>query len=705
MKTTSPDPATRFVAASRQRTALILIVLGVLLLVPTVWAGVKAFAAPPAAPAETKDEITGLDKKPEPPADPNRAEHIGEALFGGLAALLLLGGGLYTLFRLPPASEAAEEGLARRTILVIGGGLGGLVMLFGLTLFYFWFESVTKWLSEGDRTQAKWVLIPVVVFVVGAALAFVATQPARAEERTDQGLRRLIYAVNLGLTTILLFSILLIGNVFAGFRLPNRLDTTESGFYTLDPKTREYLAKLDTPVTAYALLPEGGSRAIEDGRRLLIAAQDVNPAMFRVKFLSLTTSRDELVRLKGKYPAADLESFGILLTTGTDEGRSAFIRADDLAKQEGGGFGAPAKITFQGEGVLVRELLFLTDTGGKPVIYFTQGNGELDVVQGFNPEAPRQARRPATQLRAAIEKGYAEIRAWEPEPQNPKVPADCAILVVADPRQTLSKETAAAIKAYMTESKGDKDNKKAGKLIVLAGASTTPGGGGVPETGLEDLLAGFNIRMVNKLILGVPTTQFDFAEMACLINPDLVGQNSLARAFEDKPLVLTGCRPVGVNRAGPGGPIQAEMLLVTYQGRPTWLESDMPTDPSAVIQEFRRDPRLMQVKQLAGRNEVRPIGAVASEGQTNRVLVIGNGQSFGDPTRRGERNGLAIEFFVNAVDWLRDRPAAAAVANKTYGEYVPAKTADVFRLYFLPLGLTALAVIGLGAGVWVVRRK
>ena len=139
------------------------------------------------------------------------------------------------------------------------------------------------------------------------------------------------------ISVLLLFAVLLIGNVFASLRVPNRLDTTESGFYTLEDGTRDYLAKLETPVNAYATLPEGGGRAIDDARRLLTAAQEVNPGKFKVKFLSLSLNKDEITRLKGKYPQADLNEYGILLTAGDNEERSAFIRESDLVKQEGGG--------------------------------------------------------------------------------------------------------------------------------------------------------------------------------------------------------------------------------------------------------------------------------------------------------------------------------------------------------------------------------
>jgi hypothetical protein len=617
-------------------------------------------------------------------------------------------GGLWAAFGTRPAADADHVVQARRALLAVGSGLGVLAMLLALALFYLWFESVPKWLNEGETAQAKWVLIPVVVFLAGAGLTFAAVQPARAEERSNQNLRRLVYAVNLGLTAFLLFAVLLIGNVFASLRIPNRLDTTESGFYTLDPKTQEYVAKLDTPVNAYATLPEG-DRVTDDARRLLLAAQEVNPGRFKVRFLSLTANKDEITRLKNKYPQADLNSFGILLTAGENEQRSAFIRADDLLKTEGGGFGAPQKVTFTGESAVVRELLFLTDPGGKPVIYFTQGSGELEVVPSMGPGGPKRSGRTANQLRSVLEKGYAEVKAWEPELTNPKVPDDCNVLVVADPRFALGKDQADAIRKYMTETR--KDGKK-GKLILLAGANPKLEGGGIADTGLEEVLAGLTIRLGNKLIIGRPTREgLNWDEHICIVNPQLAETNSVAQAYQEKGLILTKLRTV--EPAGPpgmGGPINVEPFLFTYPQRFTVLESEMPTDPATAWNDMVEKPQLRTAKQFT--NSPRIVAVVATESSmkrdeppTNRAVVIGCGEFFADPAGRGRASTVPAEFFANVVSWLRDRPAAAAVANKTYGEYVPSKSADTFRLYFLPVGLTVLAVVALGAGVWVVRRK
>ena len=64
-------------------------------------------------------------------------------------------------------------------------------------------------------------------------------QPARAEERNNPTLRRLVYGSNFGLTVLLLFVVLVIANVVVALRVPNKLDTTETGFYSLSDSTKD----------------------------------------------------------------------------------------------------------------------------------------------------------------------------------------------------------------------------------------------------------------------------------------------------------------------------------------------------------------------------------------------------------------------------------------------------------------------------------
>src|SRR6185312_8281308 len=110
-----------------------------------------------------------------------------------------------------------------------------------------------------------------------------AIQPARSEERNNALLRRLVYGANLGLTALLLFIALVVGNVIVSAKVQSELDTTESGFYTLSAGTRELLAKLEQPITAYVILP-GFDRGGNDVRQLVQSAEEASAGKFAARF-------------------------------------------------------------------------------------------------------------------------------------------------------------------------------------------------------------------------------------------------------------------------------------------------------------------------------------------------------------------------------------------------------------------------------------
>ena len=710
------DSFTSLVAERRPTFAGLLLLIAGLLVVPTGYYAIKAIkSSPRAAKVEAVDLSQPDAKLPElEPVDSNKIDHVLIATASALAALSAAGVGLWFLFSQPSINEMMSQRNARIAILISGTTIGTVAMLLGFALFASWFGSMTDWIEKGDSKQAKWVLGPVLIFLLGAGLVFAAVQPARSEERNDPVLRKFSYGTNLVLTCLLLVFALLVGNLFLSIRLPNKLDTTESGFYSLSEETKKYIASLDQPVKAYTLLSEdmGSLRnpIPADTRRLLAACQEVNPTKFQVKPLNPVLNKEELSALKAKYPQFDLDDVGILITVGEDEKRSSYIRYDDLATSAGEGRGERQTI-FQGEGKLVREMLFLTESKTKPVVYFTQGSGELELSpapQGNNRLAA--APRPATELKALLEKNYVEVKTWTPDLKDTKIPDDGTAVVIADPKSTMTPEGVANIRKYMIEPRAD---GKKGKLIVLTSPYANATGKGVADTGLEGLLAEFQVKLGKEFLLGRPAQGLSYADVVAVPNPDLVrANNPLAMAYqlEQKPLLLSECReiePVDAVPGAPPAPFKAEWLFATYPpNRITWIDPDTATNPAQTLALLTQPGNEDLARKMQPTNRgSRLIGAIVSEGPTPRIVVIGCGASFGDASARRQRGvEPPTELVAIALNWLRDRPTVN-IANKTYGEYTMSKTADGFRLFWLPFGLILVAVVGLGASVWVIRRK
>ena len=231
-----------------------LAILSVLFLALTVFLALKAFRAQPAdekpADQQLPDSLRDTKQLPpvKPPGDATDSKRT-DYMFGWLATLaafLAVGGVAMWMLAAPPAGdEARQKTEARIAILALGASFGALAILFGMIFFYQWRESLTNWLDKGQTKDAKWVLTPILMIVAGAGLIFFAIQPARADERNNGPIRRVVYWSNFGLTVLLLLVAFVVANVLFSLKVPNKLDTTATGFYSLSDNTKNLFARLE----------------------------------------------------------------------------------------------------------------------------------------------------------------------------------------------------------------------------------------------------------------------------------------------------------------------------------------------------------------------------------------------------------------------------------------------------------------------------
>ncbi|MCZ2340732.1 MAG: GldG family protein [Bacteroidales bacterium] len=701
-----------FVAAQRASLAMVLLVFGLLSFGGGVYCGyryLKPQTATLTKPAEEKAEAE-LEKL-TPPRQP---EYAAAAMLCLVFTIAGIGVGGWLMAGQPNPDPATQLRDARVAILLVGGLVGAGLMAFGLILFYLWFDSLLDWINRKSAAGAKYPLLSLMIFLIGAGLTFFATQPARVEERDNPLLRRLVYGTNVGLTMVLLVLMLVVGNVVAAMKLPAKLDTTESGLHSLklSDSTREYLAALDKTIVIYALLPEQSDAVTLDTRRMLDAAREANPAHVEVRYLSPTLNKTEIDQLRNDFPQITLNTFGLLMTRRGDTKQASFLRREELYKSEQVPGTQEMKVLFQGESLFARELLALTEAKSQPIVYFTQSAGELTVVSDTATANATRLERPAAELRRALETINCKVQAltFDPANPNPAIPADADIVVVADPISPLSGQTVQAIEKFMNEPHGP-DGKKKGRLIVLAAAHPKPAGGeGIMPTGLEPLLARFGITLTETVLYGSPNNalQLPSNQLGVAMNPNLVDdKNPIALTFEQRLFPVTNIRAVTTTPPAPQGQgPKAEPLMVTAEDRFTWLETEILANPERTWAEMTRaaTPEIVQAKRIA--KGLRPVAAIASDDAGSRIVVYGFGAFFSDETTRALRGkSLQADLFSASVNWLRDRPAIANIPAKTYGEYILNPKVDGLRLVVLPVGLCMMTILAVGLGVLVLRRS
>jgi hypothetical protein len=94
-------------------------------------------------------------------------------------------------------------------------------------------------------------------------------------------------------------------------------------------------------------------------------------------------------------------------------------------------------------------------------------------------------------------------------------------------------------------------------------------------------------------------------------------------------------------------------------------------------------------------------------------VVIGNAKFVTDEFIKRVGDTASLELVASCCGWLRERPGIGSkpvessqkFERKTYQLRARRDTLELGRMRWLPLGLAMVAIFGLGAGMWLVRRN
>jgi hypothetical protein len=666
--------------------------------------------------------------------------------------LTALGGGLW--FQAGTGGELTGKDTARLLVLILGGALGLALAVGGIWQTILWWRYVVGGGKEGAEEEAAaepwrlWVLVAVVLG--GLAVMFFSLLLARGEESDSPTLRRLLYGYVAVLSGLLLLAVLVGLNILGYYYLPKSSDWTEAGIYTLSSKSEQVLKGLKQPVTVYVMEQQRGERFDVDMRDLIENARAVTDKI-SAQFVVRDINVNEMARLKERYKPDD--DLGLIVVHGSGENEShTFIPMREVLAPppfDPSGRSRQREPSFKGEDRLVSAISFLEEGKKKPVLYFTLGNGELDLfglVPGSRPAQRGQA------LAERLERNNYEVKGLvlggdaaainDPRVVVSKgVPDDAAVVVVAGPTKPFQQETLDALRKYMSEPRKEKDPsdpskqvERKGKLLVLSGAVGDRDDKAVP-LGLERLLADYDVTFTNDRVLRADARLEHPEAVFVTPNPDLKGKNPLATLFEGMPIQVQNARVVRPGNPAPppgGAPprFQAVELLATIhpifaRGRGVIAASDM-RPPADVVAEFvaKRPAGMKEVATLpvavavseAGAPDPNDPHAFMGGGRTDgppRLVVLGDSSFISNEVlagRAGREEGSATasayyDLFASAVAWLRERPSSMGIEPKDRGSYTMKQNANLTAMLLLPLGLMSLGIVGLGLGVWVVRRR
>lgn len=628
--------------------------------------------------------------------------------------------GLWRLAQDPDTT--LDLNLARMLVLAVGGLLGFTIVMVAVSLVYQWWDTLVGGTAAWQGPEGWRVWLMILVLIAGLALIFASLQLGRTEERTNYMLRRMLYGYNAVLTGVLVLTILAVVNILVSIYWKESYDWTAQSLYALSSRSDSILQGLSKPTRIYVILPKSGE-TYRRTQALLDNCRAVNSKV-EVTYYSPDADRDEVKQLAQQYQFTG-ERAGLLVVYGTPpNAEHQFINQEALTGVSENAMSASREHRyFKGETELMTALDFMEEGKQKPVFYFTQGNGELDI----DDTTVRSVGVGAGQLKQRLEQenyvvkglGLADVTVKGKNPNlviAKDVPDDASIVVVAGPKR-MSADVVAALQRYMDPPAGS--SKKKGRMIVMLDPLPN---GEQDLTPFLRFLGQFNVESPNNRVLAVKlATNLDDPRLIMVIaNPNLGDRNTLAAAFPD-PFVFYNTRTVSskpaANAPPTGSHYRADEVFVAYDRQGPWAETDLKTPP----REFLRGAHVQELqKKLAATPLPLPVTVAVSEtagggfhqaaqGEDKPCLVVFGTSSFVSNALLsipGNQFGPLYNVFTSTAGWLRERPASIGIEPKKPDVFqFNVATVDARRLFFLPAGLMLVGVIGLWTGVSMVRRR
>jgi hypothetical protein len=611
------------------------------------------------------------------------------------------------------------EGDQAKMVLLIGAILGVVLLLVGAVLAVNWWPYITGGIEEWHKHGWNILLIELCVFG-GLALMFGVLQLVRSEERASAGMRRALYGYNAVLAALLLLTVLVHINVLSyvqfsvwPFKALNALHTTydwtQSTIFTLNPQSKELLEKLQKPVKVYVMLPLRDEFVSREVQTLLDNCRAVNNKI-EVESLSPDLDANRILELGKKYQIPEREGMLVVYGTEPDE-KYEFIRYNDIFSVKQPGFQNPNEkpvVQFTGESALITKLEFLQGGKEKSVVYFTQDEGELDLNNEFDEQG-------VGALKKRLERLNYEVKPLKLNTAKPQVPDDAAVVVVARPTLPFTEEALKALRDYV---KPSDPAKKKGKLVILFDVVKNADGT-MAQTGLEKLAGEFGVQVGNDRVVAARSRD----PLDIIVAADPRGHNPVVALYRDNgyvlPLPLHEVRTVEASHAPGASPdYQAETLLLAIPQYYIWKETNLNTDVAAEVQDLRKRPDDLVNKMS---KEALPVAvAVTEQGappnpadphafmnrpQEPRMVVFGDA-TWVDNKHMGDTG--YFDLFTSSLAWLRERPDIGKLEPKERKPFFVASgnTEQLsWYMWYLPAILVMVGVVGLGANIWVVRRR
>jgi ABC-type uncharacterized transport system involved in gliding motility auxiliary subunit len=482
--------------------------------------------------------------------------------------------------------------------------------------YLFWLSPVLIVMGLTAGAIAGWTGVPAGLVVVGTVLGIVWLVWQGATQKGFWARRSTQEGTNAIIATLAMLVILGLINFLAARHGP-RIDLTENQIFTLAPQSQLTAQQLEQPVRAviFAQSPDSIDRQLLENYRR-------ETDQFSYEYIDPQAQ-------PGVAQQFGVQTFGeVYLESGNTQRFIQTINAQERLSER--------RLT---------NGLAQINSIQEQKVYFLQGHGERELVEGQGGYAQVQA--------SLSEEGFGV------EPlnlaENPGVPEDAGVVVVAGPQRPLLEAEINALRSHL---------QQRGGLLLLLDPQTEPNNPQV-DFGLNPLLEEWGVRLNDRIVIDPAGEASGLGLGVTIVNQ--YGDHPITRGFGNGISFFPLARPLETAEIPE---VEAVQLLVTSDrteahrlGESGELEFDPETDPRGPFNlglALSRD--LPNETADGGTNEAdgaveealeEPEGAEELEDLAGnpqaRLVVIGNASFAGNRLFEQQLNG---DVFLNAVSWL-----------------------------------------------------
>jgi hypothetical protein len=679
-------------------------------------------------------------------------QRVGMGYFPELAGLLLFSM-LCLAMALWLTSTPAPDAFATRVfVLVFGGATGTILFLMTMARAFVWrdqvfFSGMSVW--QGDESWQLWLCV--YLQLIALALMFGSLLLARADIRANAVLRRVLYGYNAVLNGLLVVQMLLVLNIVLYAMVPYTFNWTQTlGLHALAESSKNVLHKLKQPTHVFVLM--SANMASQSDVRSLLDNLQAESNKVEVKFISPDRDLPDYSDLADKFPKI-LPSGKLVGRMNEDSGRGILIVYGDMPKNKDHKVpyafiperkmydempqmhGQRASKSFKGEIEVMTEINYLVGGGEKRKIYFLQGNDEIDI---FESDAARRVdpRGEMSLLGASMlvdklkkdnydveaitfSKTYAEdpkrkgekVRyVGPPGADKPaKLPDDASVIIVAGASNQIPSEGITALEKYV---------ERGGKLLVMLDLVLSKEIKAkdfrdlkLRESGIEEMLKKYGIGSTDEFAIAQLLPRIRLVDPYNIPSqPPEKAENVIAKQFFDRLVWFKWVRVIRP-AAAPAGRYKAEPVFVTIPWRPQTAR-EVPAviaerDIAALRNPFDTFDELQQRMELPKRAmEELPLVVAVSDEAKPRMIVFGDTEFISNYAMMTDRTGNNYALFVSSLEWMSEREAIGPRPKESKEVHMPEAIAiNTTRIHLMPLWLMFITIVGLGTGIWLVRRR